>query len=56
MAHSISRYRATTTGLDGFEILAVFGFVVSKQEYVLKSLWLFNDREFVNIELVVFGA
>jgi hypothetical protein len=56
VAHCTSRDRVAATGLDWLEVLAVFGFIFSKQSFVIQSLRLLDDRELVNGKLVVLRA
>jgi hypothetical protein len=53
MADNIRGYRVFPTGLDGFKFLAVFGFIVTKQLFVVKFLQLLYDRQPVHGKLVI---
>ena len=56
MAHNIFRNGVATTRFDRLKIFAVFGFIFSKQSFIIKPLGLLDYGEFVYRELVVFGA
>jgi hypothetical protein len=54
--HTIWRDRIFPTGIDGLEVLAMFGFVLFKQKDVVQLLPFFDNRQFVNGMLIVLGA
>ena len=52
-AYGISGNRLPTAGFDRFEVFAVLGFVLFKQQDIVHMLCLFDDRELVHGKLVV---